>query len=75
MNLETNNESVDIDTSLDEPDKPLYKKQNKNFTKAEEFLLQFIVSAALTFMIVENSYFKKFVECLNPGFVSLPAIP
>ncbi|RNA13191.1 hypothetical protein BpHYR1_046455 [Brachionus plicatilis] len=39
--------SVDIDTSLDEPDKPLYKKQKKNFTKAEEFLLQFIVSAAL----------------------------
>ncbi|RNA21089.1 zinc finger BED domain-containing 1-like [Brachionus plicatilis] len=61
--------TVDIDTSLDEPDKPLYKKQKKNFTKAEEFLLQFIVSAALPFIIVENSYFKKFVECLNPGFV------
>ncbi|RNA26556.1 hypothetical protein BpHYR1_031341 [Brachionus plicatilis] len=42
LNLETNNESVDIDTSLDELDKPIYKKQKKNFTKAEEFLLQFI---------------------------------
>ena len=44
-------------------------KRAKNcHTKTEQLLLRFIVSAALAFTIVENKYFKKFIESLNSSF-------
>lgn len=58
------------DSDSDEAPAKKTKKASKatSTSRSEKLLLEFIVSAALRFRIVENVYFIKFVESLSQSF-------